>query len=134
MQVIAADGVVHQAKALPVLLASEELDVYQAALDLVVVADEIVEALPPGRAYLRDQLRRASSSIISNIAEGVGELSPKEKVRFYRMARWSAVECASHGLVCRQLELVDGSLLERGLSLLHRIVAMLTSMVKKRAD
>jgi hypothetical protein len=49
------------------------------------------------------------------------------------MARRSAVECASHGLVCRQLEIVDGSLLEWGLSLLHRIVAMLTSMVKNRA-
>ena len=110
----------------------EKLDVYQAALEFVVVADEIVEALPPGRAYLRDQLRRASSSITSNIAEGVGEFAPKEKVRFYRMARRSAVECASHGLVCRQLKLVDGSLLERGLSLLHRIVAMLTSMVKTR--
>jgi hypothetical protein len=50
------------------------------------------------------------------------------------MARRSAVESASHGLVCRQLKLVDGSLLEPGLSLLHRIVAMLTSMVKKRTD
>jgi len=50
------------------------------------------------------------------------------------MARRSAVECASHGIVCRQLKLVDASLLERGLSLLHRIVAMLTSMVKKRVD
>jgi four helix bundle protein len=112
----------------------EKLDVYQAALEFVVVADEIVEALPPGRAYLRDQLRRASSSITSNIAEGVGEFAPKEKVRFYRMARRSAVECAWHGLVCRQLNLVDNSLLESGLTLLHRIVAMLTSMVKKRAD
>ena len=111
----------------------ERLDVYEAALDFVVVADEIAEKLPAGRSYLRDQLRRAASSVTSNIAEGVGEFSPKEKVRFYRMARRSAVECASHTLVCRRLKLVDGVLLERGLELLHRIVAMLTSMVKRGA-
>jgi len=29
-----------------------------------------------------------------NIAEGAGESSPNEKVRFYRMARRSAIECA----------------------------------------
>jgi hypothetical protein len=38
----------------------EKLDVYQTALEFAVVADEIVEALPPGRSYLRDQLRRAA--------------------------------------------------------------------------
>ena len=49
------------------------MDVYQAALDFVVVADQIAEALPSGRAYLRDQLRRGANSIAANIAEGVGE-------------------------------------------------------------
>jgi four helix bundle protein len=79
---------------------------------------------------LKDQLRRAASSIAANLAEGVGELSPPEKVRFYRMARRSAVECASHLLVCRRLALVDDALVAKGLELLLRIVAMLTSMVK----
>lgn len=34
--------------------AFEKLDVYQAALEFVVVVDEIVEALPPGRSYLSE--------------------------------------------------------------------------------
>jgi len=82
---------------------------------------------------LKDQLRRAASSIPANLAEGVGEFSASEKVRFYRMARRSAVECASHLLVCRRLELVDDALVAKGakgVELLLRIVAMLTSMVK----
>ena len=82
---------------------------------------------------MKDQLRRAASSIPANLAEGVGEFSASEKVRFYRMARRSAVECASHLLVCRRLELVDDALVAKGakgLELLLRIVAMLTSMVK----
>ncbi len=109
----------------------EKLDVYQVSLDFVVVADEIANNLPVGRAYLKNQLLRAADSIPSNVAEGVGEFAPKEKARFYRIARRSAVECASHLFVFRRLELADEPTLSKGLELLHRIVAMLTSMVKR---
>ena len=100
------------------------------SLDFVVVADEIAEKMPTGRAYLKDQLRRAANSIPANLAEGVGEFSPPDKVRFFRIARRSAVECASHLLVCRRLKLGDEALIARGLEYLLRIVAMLTSLVK----
>ena len=109
----------------------EKLDVYQASLDFVAIADEIAERLPRGRAYLKDQLRRAGLSITANIAEGVGEFAPHEKARFYRMARRSAVECASHLLVARRLRLADDAPNSRALELLHRIVSMLTSLAKR---
>ena len=70
----------------------EKLDVYQAAIELVVLIDEIVEHLPRGRAYLADQLLRAGTSVPLNIAEGVGEYSSSEKIRFYRMAKRFATE------------------------------------------
>jgi len=108
----------------------EKLDVYQVSVDFVVVADGITGALPRGRAYFKDQIRRAANSIPANIAEGVGEFAPNEKVRFYRIARRSAVECASHLLVCRRLELVDEPSVQKGRELLLRVVAMLTSMTK----
>jgi len=73
----------------------EKLDVYRFAIQFVVLAEEIVEALPRGRTYLADQLRRAGSSIPLNIAEGAGEFMPTEKARFYRMAKRSATECSS---------------------------------------
>ena len=47
----------------------EKLDEYQAALKFVILTDEIVENLPRGRAYLADQLQRASTSILLNISE-----------------------------------------------------------------
>lgn len=112
----------------------EKLDVYQTALDFVAAADDLTEVLPPGRAYLRDQVRRAANSIPANIAEGVGEFMPKEKARFYRMARRSAVECASHLLVCQRLALVPEpqvSQLGPALTLLNRVVAMLTNMARR---
>ena len=92
----------------------ERLDVYQAALKFVVLTNEIIENLPRGRAYLADQFQRASTSILLNIAEGAGELSTNEKVRFYRMARTE--------------------LQQQGRELLLRVVSMLSKMVKVSAN
>ena len=97
----------------------ERLDVYRAAIEFLVIADEIATSLPKGRAYLVDQLRRAATSIALNIAEGAGEFSPGDKVRFYRMARRSATECAGILDACH---LADLELLSRGRTL--RMVAI----------
>jgi hypothetical protein len=45
----------------------EKLDVYQAAIELVILIDEIVEHFPRGRSYLADQLQRAGASVPLNI-------------------------------------------------------------------
>ena len=112
----------------------ERLDVYRAAIEFLVVADEIATNLPRGRAYLADQLRRAATSIPLNIAEGAGEFSPGDKARFYRMARRSATECAAILDACRATELAELDLLFKGRTLLLRIVAMLTAMVLRLND
>jgi four helix bundle protein len=109
----------------------EKLDVYQCAIDYVVLADDIVQRLPRGRAYLGEQLQRASTSIPLNIAEGAGEFSPKEKARFYRIAKRSATECAAIMDVCRRLNLIEPSRFDDGRELLLRIVAMLTKLVRR---
>lgn len=77
------------------ILDHEKLDIYQHALAFVVTAHETAAALPAKRGDLGDQLRRASTSIALNIAEGAGEFAPVEKARLYRIARRSAVECAA---------------------------------------
>jgi len=60
----------------------EKLDVYAVAIDFVVLANDVAELLPRGRAYVADQLQRAGTSILLNVAEGAGEFSSKEKARF----------------------------------------------------
>jgi len=111
----------------------EKLDVYQAAIDFVVMADDVVEHLPRGRAYLADQLQRAATSIPLNVAEGAGEFSRQEKARFYRMARRSATECAAIFDVCRRLVLIEQESYGSGRELLLRIVSMLTKMTRSLA-
>ena len=108
----------------------EKLDVYQATMEFVVIIETIIIQFPKGRGYLVDQLQRAGSSVLLNIAEGAGEFAVKEKVRFYRMARRSATECAGILDICRRLCLIDEEMSLKSRDLLMRIVSMLTKMAR----
>ncbi len=107
----------------------EGLEVYQAAIRFVVMANDVVEQLPRGRGYLADQLQRAATSVVLNIAEGAGEFAPKEKARFYRMARRSATESAAVLDVCRNLKLLADERHAAGRDLLMQVVSMLVRMI-----
>ena len=108
----------------------EKLKVYQLSIDLVVLGNDVVEHLPRGRAYIADQLQRASTSVPLNIAEGAGEYSRQEKSRFYRMAKRSATECAAIFDVCQRLCLIEKVQYEKSRELLVHIVNMLTKLAK----
>jgi four helix bundle protein len=73
----------------------ENLEVYKKAYK----ANQIVYRLLKGNktipGYARDQLGRASFSIMLNIAEGSAKFSNKDRRNFYVTARGSAFECAS---------------------------------------
>jgi four helix bundle protein len=114
-----------------VLFDHEKLTVYQVAIEFVILADEVIESLPRGRAYLSDQLQRAALSISLNIAEGAGEYAVDEKARFYRMAKRSATECAGVLDVCQRLRLIEENRYIKGRELLIGIVSMLIKMVQK---
>ncbi len=108
----------------------EKLDVYQAALELVTLIDEVVNQFPRGRSYLADQLQRAGTSVLLNIAEGAGEYAANEKGRFYRIAKRSATECAGAFDICKRLRIIGEQEYLRGRELLIRIVSMLTKMAQ----
>jgi four helix bundle protein len=55
-----------------------------------------------------------------------------EKIRFYRMAKRSATECASIFDICQRLQIITESYYLKGRELLIRIVAMLTKMAKDK--
>ena len=111
------------------LLDAEKLDVYRIALEFQAIAGQLV----PKRGYaeLRDQLERASISIVLNIAEGCGRRSPADKGRFYSMARGSATECAAIVDLLRARGLVDEPLRNRARALLVRVVQMLSQLVAR---
>ena len=108
----------------------ERLDVYRAAIELIVLIDSVVKNFPRGRAYLADQVQRAGSSIPLNIAEGAGEYSTNEKNRFYRMAKRSATECAAIFDMCLRLNIIEKPKYLQIRQFLMRIVSMLIKMSK----
>jgi four helix bundle protein len=74
------------------MFSHEGLDVYRMAVRF----DAFICKLVPRRGCraLRDQIERASASILACIAEGSGRWAPAEKRHFYGIARGSATECA----------------------------------------
>src|SRR5687767_2937527 len=73
-------------------LAHERWEVYRSALELQTLTRSIADAIRVSDPSRSDQIMRASPSVALNIAEGAGEYSTKDKVRFYRYAKRSAFE------------------------------------------
>ena len=66
---------------------------WQKAMSLAELVYRLTRDFPDGERYgLTSQLRRASVSIASNIAEGQGRLTTGEFAHFLGMARGSALE------------------------------------------
>jgi four helix bundle protein len=107
----------------------EKLDVYKLAIKLNKVAFSLIEELPRGQSAVADQLRRAAVSVPCNIAEGMGREPGPDRARFLLIARGSAMECAALFDVIDLLGTVDGEGLQKGKSLVRRIVGMLTRLI-----
>ena len=72
--------------------AFENLDIYQRAIDFVLTIRKLCNALKSDYDIL-DQLKRASLSILLNLAEGSGRYHKRDKKNFYYIARGSLYEC-----------------------------------------
>ena len=69
------------------------LEVWQNAREFVVAVYKVISSFPNTEKYgLGDQLRRAAVSIPSNIAEGSGRSSIKEKIHFIEISYGSLME------------------------------------------
>jgi four helix bundle protein len=73
----------------------ERLNCYSLAKDLLTQLAKELKGWPPGYAFLADQLKRAGSSILLNLAEGNNKNSVKDRRRFFNIAKASAAEVAS---------------------------------------
>ena len=88
----ALQSAVSRAHERPRATSLETFDVYLVSLDACRSSAPIAASLD---ANLRDQLRRASSSVVLNTAEGFGSVSRGVKRRHYEIARGSAMECVA---------------------------------------
>ena len=81
-----------------------DLEVWQRGIDLVELVYELTSDFPDEEKFgLSAQLRRAATSIPSNIAEGWGRASRNEFLHFLRIARGSLVEVETQLIVAHRL-------------------------------
>jgi len=89
----------------------EDLECYQLGLKVLREAYRVTALLPPEEKYnLADQLRRAATSIVLNIAEGYGRYHYLDSLRFYYIARGSTMEVLSALIVCNDLKYVQNEI------------------------
>jgi len=75
------------------LYSFEKLDVWQLSRKLIGIIYKVTDKFPADEKFgLTSQLRRASVSIASNIAEGSSRNSLKDQVRFIEIAYGSLME------------------------------------------
>ena len=102
-----------------------KFQVYEVALEMVSALRPLMEALARRDRDLADQVRRASSSVVLNIAEGARRWG-KDRMHFYRIAAGSAAEVRAALDVARAWDYLGpqtevDALLDRVLAMLWRL-------------
>ena len=83
----------------------KELSIWQRSHQLVLKVYLISKSFPPGELYgLTSQIRRSSSSVATNIAEGCGRNSDAELRRFLIIATGSISELEYQVLLAKDLD------------------------------
>ena len=109
-----------------------KLTVWQRAIDLTVCIYVLIQKFPKEETYgLVSQLRRASVSVASNIAEGRGRLNPGEFRQFLGVALGSTFEVQTQLLVARGLEMGNEKAINEATTLSDQVSKMLTSLIQK---
>lgn len=81
-----------------------DLNAWKEGHQLVIKLYQVTKSFPKEETYsLTDQMRRAAISITSNIAEGFGRQSYKEKVQFYYLAHGSLTELKNQILIAKDV-------------------------------
>lgn len=85
-----------------------QLNTWKEAHKLVLMIYKATNRFPAKEQFgLTNQLQRAAVSITSNIAEGFGRNTAKDKEHFYIMAKTSLAELQSQCFIAKDLEYID---------------------------
>ena len=108
-----------------------DLIVWQKSMDLAELVYKATEAFPKQEQYgLVSQLRRASVSVASNIAEGQGRLTIGEFRHFLGLSRGSLLEVETQVLLSERLRMLRHDVVESILSLSGEIKRMLHGLAE----
>jgi len=113
----------------------EDLKVWQRAKELAVYIYKLTAKGKLSRDYgLRDQMRRASISVPSNIAEGDEYGSDKQAIRFFHVAKGSSAELLTQTIIAHEIAYITEDEFSFTQEECKGISAMLTKLIKVRSQ
>ncbi len=113
----------------------KDLEIWQRGIELVVHIYEATENFPKEEAFgLKLQMRRASVSYPSNVAEGAARSSAKEYIHFLYVALASLSELETQVVIAERLKYLDGSRLFEEIEALRRKTLNYIKYVKSKKE
>jgi four helix bundle protein len=104
----------------------EQTIVYRKCIALMETAQQAIEQFPNGFAFLADQLRRNTSSVAHNFAEGYYQDSRRQQRRFFGYAVQSAREASTSFDTARAFRASREQTVEAGRVLALELVRMIS--------
>ena len=106
--------------------------VWQKAHTCTIAIYQVTKHFPSEEKFgLISQIRRASISIESNLAEGCGRNSDKEFARFVSIAQGSAFEVRCQLILARDLDYISGEVFQSLQKQILEINRMLNALYQK---
>lgn len=110
----------------------KDLIVWQRAIELSLAIYKLTAGFPDSEKFgLTNQLRRASVSVASNIAEGYGRSTRGEYVLFLGHARGSNCELQAQIVIATGLGMGNAEELKRAEALAQEVARMLVALMKR---
>lgn len=107
-----------------------DLRVWQKAMALVVGIYQNTQRFPREEVYgLTAQMRRAAVSVPSNIAEGKGRSTDRDRSLFFCHARGSLLELETHLLIAAELGYLSSTSSDRLMNLCGGTGRMLNALI-----
>ncbi|MFA6518215.1 MAG: four helix bundle protein [Candidatus Shapirobacteria bacterium] len=109
-----------------------DLVVWQIGHETVLLVYKLVGKFPKTETYaLVDQLKRAVVSITSNIAEGFGRKTYKDKVHFYYLSLGSLMEVKNQLIIAKDLGFISVDDFTKLLGKLMDVQRLLLGLIAK---
>jgi four helix bundle protein len=112
-----------------------DLKVWQEAHALVTEAYKVTKKFPSEEKFgLISQMNRSAVSITSNIAEGFGRNTAKDKVKFYSISKGSLLELQSQLYVAKELGFVEQEYVKGFDKKVELIARLISGLIKSAMD
>jgi four helix bundle protein len=113
----------------------KKLEAYRMAKEFTIYVYSLLKKFPLYEQYaLSDQLRRASVSIPSNIAEGMGRVAIKERLHFLEISYGSVMEVMCQLDISHSLGYIDEHDLENAESLASTLTKVMSGLRKSLSE